>query len=172
MEGVILGIVASRKGCTAYDILKRFERSPVHGWSASQGAIYPAVARLKRRAFLVASGSAGPRKSERLEVTEDGGRALRGWTLTVAPEMGGAPVDPIRTRLNYIFDLGPDEVGGFLEEAERVTAEALESVRTFSPDPLASNRFQMALTAMGVEYQLEAKLRWLRTIRVALVDKI
>src|SRR3712207_1221428 len=98
LEGVIIGIVASREPCSTYVVRQRFEQSPTWGWSSSKGAIYPAVRRLIARGLLAAKREErGRQTSELLSVSEAGRAALVEWICSIGSDMGGAPVDPIRT---------------------------------------------------------------------------
>lgn len=166
LEGVILGIVSSRQPCSAYVIRRRFEESPTWGWSKSKGAIYPAVSRLISRGSLAAEqASVGRRQKELLTLTELGRGDLIQWINAIPTEMGGAPVDPIRTRVNYLGNLNPAERNQFLERAERAARDALMRSTLVVPDPEAAEAWTLHATALGVQMQIKAKIEWLRAVR-------
>ena len=166
LEGAILGIVASRQPCSAYEVRRRFERSPTWGWSSSKGAIYPAVRRLIGRKLLEAvQANRGEQRSEQLQLSELGERALAGWILAFSEGMGGAPVDPLRTRVSYLAALSVDEQFAFLDRAEREVLLALDATWQMPIDPSARARWALEASRLGVRMQVEAKLAWLRAVR-------
>lgn len=172
LEGVILGIVSTRQPCTAYAVRSRFEQSPTWGWSSSKGAIYPAISRLIGRAVLESRpAEKGRRKSEMLFLTTKGEGELQVWVSSIREEMGGAPVDPIRTRVNYLAALPIGERQAFLDQCEEAAIAALKRATGTVPDPDAQNRWTLHATALGVQMQIEAKLRWLRIVRELALDQ-
>jgi DNA-binding PadR family transcriptional regulator len=169
LEGVILGIVSSRQPCTTYVVQERFERSPTWGWSRSKGAVYPAVARLVLRGLLHSERQQRARRRiELLRLSEAGHSALVAWLLALTPGMGSAPVDPIRARANYLASLNPDQRLYFVEQAEAATKQALRTTKKAIPDPAAADSWALEATYLGVQMQVEAKLRWLRKLRKAI----
>lgn len=172
LEGVILGIVSTREPCSAYVVRQRFERSPTWGWSSSKGSIYPAIARLKSRSLLAGEPAQGDRRNtELLRITASGRQALQEWIGAVGMEMGGVPVDPIRTRVNYLAALPLSERRAFLDRCEHAAFEALARASTAVPDPQARNRWTLHATALGILMQVETKLRWLRAIRAVALEE-
>jgi DNA-binding PadR family transcriptional regulator len=166
LEGVILGIVASRQPCSPYVVRSRFERSPTWGWSSSKGAIYPAVRRLVSRGLISTTPLlTGRRKSELLALTDIGRQSLRAWVLDLEPGVGGAPIDPIRTRVNYLAALEPAERVRFLDCAVEEARRALKVALASEPDPEASDRWALEATWLGVRSQVKAKLNWLEELR-------
>lgn len=166
LEGVILGIIASRQPCSLYVVRSRFERSPTWGWSSSKGAIYSAARRLIARGLVDASPYMnGRRKSELVELTDGGRQALRGWVLNLARGTGSAPIDPIRTRISYLASLDPAERLDFIERALEETQRALEVAISSQPDPQAPDRWALEATWLGVRIQIEAKRAWLVQVR-------
>lgn len=162
LEGVILGIVSSRQPCSAYVIRQRFEQSPTWGWSSSKGAIYPAVRRLVDAGFLKSTEvRLGRKTSSTLTLTRKGATELRRWIVDLAPEMGGAPIDPVRTRVNYIANLAPEERRAFLSRALDGARAALAKARDSFADPSADDQWALELSRAGVIAQLHAKIRWL-----------
>lgn len=166
LEGVILGIISSRQPCSAWAVRRRFEESPTWGWSKSKGAIYPAIARLKTRGCLTAERVVeGHRDRDLLSLTDTGSRELTEWISTFGEEMGGAPVDPIRTRVNYLAVLPLNQRRAFLDRAEAAARDALVKATMALPDPRAANRWTLHATALGILMQIKAKIEWLEAVR-------
>ena len=166
LEGVILGIVSSRQPCSAYVVRQRFEQSPTWGWSKSKGAIYPAVARLVSRGYLAAEDvKENGRSKELLRLTDRGREVLHSWIQEFRDDMGGAPVDPVRTRVNYLAVLSPAEREAFLDRAEAAAREALMRATLNVPDARAADRWTLHATALGVQMQIKAKISWIREVR-------
>jgi DNA-binding PadR family transcriptional regulator len=166
LEGVILGIVSSRQPCPAYVVRQRFAASPTWGWSNSKGAIYPAVSRLVARGYLASERATADRRQKGLLNLTDAGQAeLVSWLKAIVPEMGGAPVDPLRTRVNYLANLTPRERHQFLDRAEAAARDALMKATVALPDPNASDLWTLHATALGVLLQTKAKLDWIQAVR-------
>ncbi len=166
LEGVILGIVSSRQPCSAYVVRQRFEASPTWGWSKSKGAIYPAVSRLVLRGSLTTERVRdGGRYKELLSLTREGRQELIDWIGSISSSMGGAPVDPIRTRVNYLGNLRPEDRDRFLADAETVARDALAKATLTLPDSEAVDAWTLHATALGVLMQIKAKIDWLRAVR-------
>ncbi|HEX8214798.1 MAG TPA: hypothetical protein VF582_04925 [Allosphingosinicella sp.] len=166
LEGVILGIVSSRQPCSAYVVHQRFDASPTWGWSRSKGAIYPAVGRLISRGCLAAQRSSeGRRQRDLLSLTARGGADLVEWIEGIGSEMGSAPVDPIRTRVNYLGNLNPEQRERFLDRAEAAAHEALMKATLAIPDPDAKDVWTLHATALGILMQTKAKIDWLQAVR-------
>jgi hypothetical protein len=83
--------------------------------------------------------------------------------------MGGAPVDPLRTRVSYLAALTAEERVGFLDRAERDVRAALDETGRAQPDPEARHRWALEASRLGVRMQIEAKLAWLQRIRESIV---
>jgi hypothetical protein len=79
--------------------------------------------------------------------------------------MGAAPVDPVRTRVNYLGALGLNERRELLDQAERVAREALEVARNAAADPDAQHSWALEASLVGVRMQIETKIRWLKKVR-------
>jgi DNA-binding PadR family transcriptional regulator len=166
LEGVILGIVSSRQPCSAYVVRSRFEESPTWGWRKSKGAIYPAVSRLVARGCLASERTREGRvQKELLSLTPSGKTELVGWMLALGEEMGGAPVDPVRTRVNYLGNLSPTEREGFLSRAEEAARRALAKATLAISDQQATDHWTLQAAALGVQMQISTKIEWLRRVR-------
>ena len=166
LEGVVLGIVWSRQPCSPYVVLRRFRASPTWGWSSSTGAIYPAINRLRARGFLDHHPDLrSSRKAGLLSLSDSGLSALRDWISGVTEEMGSPGIDPIRTKLNYLAALAPVDREAFLDRAEQVTRSRIDLVRSSSIDESATGNWTLKAAYIGVEMQLDARLRWIARVR-------
>ncbi|QIL03038.1 PadR family transcriptional regulator [Sphingomonas sinipercae] len=166
LEGVILGIVWSRQPCSAYVVVKRFQRSTTWGWSSSTGAIYPAIRRLITRGLLDGEPEARTgRKAIELSLTAEGLHSLRDWIDGLADEMASAGIDPIRSRANYLAALEPDAREAFICRAERITRARLRVVEQNPPDLNARDNWTLEAANVGVALALKARLQWLKELR-------
>ncbi len=140
-------------------------------WSGSAGAVYPAVARLEQRGLIRCRDQAtGQRRSQALEVTGKGSRALAEWLRPpIDPVSLGIPPDPLRVRLRFLELLSADDRAAFLEEAigavETTLGEVRKDVRRARE--AGESPFQVAM-ALGALHATRARLRTLRELRVSL----
>lgn len=166
LEGAVLGVIWSRRSITAYGVRQRFLSSPTRGWSSSHGAIYPAVERLIRYGFVAADPARSDRRATKtLTVTQVGSEALRQWLMGLEEWMGGATVDPIRTRVNYFSILSLEERKSYLADAERNARAALAELQDFTPDPAAHDSWGLEAASVGIRLEVEARLKWLGILR-------
>lgn len=166
LEGAVLGLVWSRGPITAYGVRQRFMRSTTRGWSTSTGAIYPAIERLIRYDFVRSTPEPGDgRASKRLEATAAGEQALRSWILELQEWMGGAMVDPIRTRTIYLGVLSKAERTAFIKAAEHNVKAALSEVRRPPLDPQRRDPASLAAAILGAQMDIEARIAWLAKVR-------
>jgi DNA-binding PadR family transcriptional regulator len=125
-ESIVLAIIARDGPATAYKVRKVLESSPAAGISSSAGAVYPAVARLKARNFIISNAvDADGRNTELLTATENGRAAIRRWIMQVTPEQV-LPIDPLRSRVAHAHMLSSKERRAWL----RTMREALQSKLT------------------------------------------
>jgi len=108
---------------------------------------------------------ASNRKAELLSLSETGLSALRTWITSVTEEMGSAGIDPIRTKINYLAALASTERDAFLDRAEQVTRSRLDLVRKTLVDQAAIDNWTLKAAHLGLESQLEARLKWLGRVR-------
>ena len=166
LEGAVLGVIWSRGPLTAYGVRRRFLDSPTRGWSSSRGAIYPAIERLIAYGFVAATADAtGRRASRKLQITAAGETSLRFWISSLEEWMGGPPVDPVRTRVNYIEALAPAERAAFLDRAERNAQLALSAIGGHEADHSAHHRAGLAAGLLGAQMDVEARLEWIARVR-------
>src|SRR3954466_1827399 len=95
LEGAALAIIARDGSTTSYRLAREFASSPSQFWSGSSGAIYPLMARLRRRELVLGKPDAtGRRKATSFSITAEGRRELETWLLDVdrAADMGFDPL--------------------------------------------------------------------------------
>ncbi len=173
LEMVILGIVQKQGPCTPYAVRMEFERSPSPHFSSSPGSIYPIIARLHSRKWLIPRQDAtGKRKRTLFRISAAGQKALRAWLTPPLPdEAVGLTYDPLRTRMYFLTALAPEEVDAYLDHVtDRLQKEldrAKRYLRTYSKqeEPLS-----WLATLGGVE-SLKARIRWIRKAREILISR-
>jgi DNA-binding PadR family transcriptional regulator len=157
LEGAALGLVWRNGNCSAYSVMREFATSASSSWSASAGAVYPALRRLERLGLIVGTTNKGKRA---LATTAHGLAALRHW-LAIRPEIARATSDPVRSRIFFLDVLDdPKEQTELLVAAENETRHALKErqrdlERSAVGDPVR-------LASMGSVFELKARLGWLR----------
>jgi len=172
LEGAVLGVIWSRGPITAYGVLQRFIASTTRGWSASSGAIYPAIKRLIADGLVQATPEPGDKRSTRqLMLTSKGKAALRDWLLELQDWMGGAVVDPVRTRMNYIGLLPHAQQLELIDKAKGNARSALAEIEDFVPDPTAHEQWGLKLGAAGARADVDARLAWLEQVRALVIQR-
>lgn len=165
LEGVVLGVVWSRGPCSAYAVRQRFSNSPTAAWSASTGAIYPAIRRLEARGLLTGSANGDARGTRNYVITATGTAALRNWILELSEWMGGSTIDPVRSRAVYLGAMDKSERDQFIDAAERNARAALARVQLWMPDPRAKQPWGLKAAALGAELEILARLQWIERLR-------
>jgi len=162
LEYGLLGLIGMSP-MTGYDVHKIFATTPLGHFSASPGAIYPALRRLAHSGFLEArldtSREARPRRIYSL--TTVGERALDDWlhqpvTREDLIRGGGAPV--LRFSLAQ-GRLGREEILAYLETYQKVLAAYLKELcghgeLLTGPENL-HGRISLSLGVRGYESELE-----------------
>ena len=163
LEGVILGVVWREGPCSPYVVKREFEQSPSSSWSASAGAIYPAITKLEAHGLLSSREEAWRGRTRRLvRLTARGRTALRAWLSDLPDWTGRVTSDPIRARAHFL-DLLPDQDGrlAFLATAEANTRQAITELDALDGDRPEYER----LATLGSRLQLRARLQWIRVAR-------
>jgi DNA-binding PadR family transcriptional regulator len=171
LEAVVLGLVWSDGPCTAYAVRRTVQASLSAQWSGSAGAVYPAVARLQERGLIRSRDQAtGKRRSQALEITAKGNRALADWLRPpIDPVSLGIPPDPLRLRLRFLELLSPADRAAFLKEAITEVEITLDRVRKDVRRVRAAKEspFQIAM-ALGALHATRARLRTLNELKTSL----
>ncbi|MFJ8310158.1 MULTISPECIES: PadR family transcriptional regulator [unclassified Streptomyces] len=116
LRHAVLGLLADRPA-SGYDLMKLFETSLAHVWSATQSQVYGELGKLAD-AGLVEVSAEGPRGRKEYAITESGRAELHHWLTEV---------EPVRTRRSdallrvfFLGELTPLEAQTYLlTEAER-----------------------------------------------------
>jgi len=157
LEGAILSEIGHRGQQTAFQVRKAFADSFSLEWKGSAGAIYPAVRRLEKDGFLLATPAQGGRATRHLSLTEAGRHALKTWACDpiLASSIG---VDPFRLRAGIWPLLSPgDRAALFLNlEAAIMTNIGLLTEYLDDADPVERIRVEMAVAVQNARL---AKLR-------------
>ena len=104
LEGAILGVLRRSPGLSPYAVRREFQTSSSAEWSASAGAIYPAIARLKGRGMLISVAGGDKRGMRRYTLTKKGRAAHDEWLCDISRIIGPG-VDPFRTRAALWLEL-------------------------------------------------------------------
>jgi len=123
----LLGLLA-RRPATGYELAGLLRRPVGHFWHARHSQIYPELGRLEAAGLVrhTVTTGAGPRPTKRYRITARGGRQLRQWLVSTAPD-----VDPreILVRVYSLWVLPQDEA-----------LEVLSAIRRHHEGVLASYR--------------------------------
>lgn len=163
LEHTILGVVFLEQPCTAYAVRTVFKRSLAARWTASAGAIYPAMRRLRRGGHLATRARAGDgRKTELFRLTTRGQAALRRWLSPPLPS-GGAllAVDPLRARLRFLAALPSTRAREVIDEGRAKLAGLLQAVRKEKREAQRDDDPFKAMTHRAAELTIQAQLQWL-----------
>ncbi|HEX3108176.1 MAG TPA: helix-turn-helix transcriptional regulator [Thermoanaerobaculia bacterium] len=170
LERCTLGVIWRDGPMTAYEVAALYARSLSPYWSGSAGAVYPLVKRLRQRGLIRGLRRAwNGKKKTVLEVTDAGVATLREWLTPPLPPDAAAPSQyPLRTRLYFVDVLSDGEKRAFFRDAERAVREQLAAAKKQRRQDADAANVSEAIGHLGVVYELEARLRWLRAARGAL----
>lgn len=165
LDFCVLGVIWRFGPMTAYRVRKIFRDSPTAGWSSSSGSIYPSIRRLVGAGLASADSAEDRRGTQALAITPQGLEGLNGWVLGLAPPLGTATPDPIRTRAQFITSVPAEERTKFVAEARRITTGALCLLEE-AAETRAGDRAKVLdqLGTLGSILELKARLEWLRGI--------
>lgn len=157
LEGAILGVLRRSGGLSAYGVRSVFLGSHSAEWSGSAGAVYPALARLKKGGF-VATRSLGDRRGTKIcALTETGKAAHESWVCDVA-RAAGPGLDPFRVRA---ADLSSVPARKRREFAASLARE-LEAQRSALKSSLSGKEPADAAMAELHIALIETRLAWLK----------
>ncbi|MFE0679690.1 PadR family transcriptional regulator [Streptomyces sp. NPDC058961] len=83
LRHAVLGLLADRPA-SGYDLMKRFETSLAHVWSATQSQVYGELGKLADGGLVEVSAE-GPRGRKEYEITPAGRAELHHWLTEVEP---------------------------------------------------------------------------------------
>jgi DNA-binding PadR family transcriptional regulator len=159
LEGAILGVLSRASGLTTYAVRSVFVESRSAEWSGSAGAVYPALARL-RKAGLVSSRTLGDKRGSKLcELTKAGVEAHQAWVCDVA-RAAGPGLDPFRVRAADLWALPGRKRAALIAD---LTGE-IEARRSELRSALAEmDQSDRVMTELHIAL-LETRLAWLKRI--------
>ncbi|MCT9090421.1 PadR family transcriptional regulator [Streptomyces sp. ASQP_92] len=159
LRHAVLGLLADRRA-SGYDLMKLFETSLAHVWSATQSQVYGELGKLAD-AGLVEVSAEGPRGRKEYGITAAGRAELHRWLTEV---------EPVRTRRSdsllrvfFLGELTPLEARTYLlGEAERSARQLAglqqaEAAIDWDEDPLSAHgrlalEYGKRLSAMHEEW--------------------
>lgn len=156
LEGAILGVIRRTGGATAYFVRKVFLDSRSSEWSGSAGAVYPAMARMKKLGWLKAHAHRDSRGTTVHVLTSEGKHVHDVW-LGDVKRATGAGIDPFRTRAGAWQELTPSAWRALKLALKRELQDQVKELKGRSPlrdeGEEMTNQLHIAT--------LEARLRWL-----------
>jgi DNA-binding PadR family transcriptional regulator len=166
LEGAVLGMIGLKGPCTTYAVRREFMDSPSQYWSASSGAVYPLVLRLRKRGLIrVKRKTGGGREGALYVITALGSQALGAWLGSLdSPSTLSVPPDPLRTRISFFALLDAQTQQAFLARAIDGLKSHLERVRGYTEAAKSKNHAIEHLVSVGAEQMLEARLEWLLAV--------
>lgn len=170
LEGVCLGIVFRQQPCTAYQVRCELRKAPSSHWRASAGSVYPLLARLARERLLTEkSDSSDGRGRTQLCISARGKSALKGWLVAgTDQELISSVSDPVRSRTFFLDVLPVDERTAYLDKLTEQLEHYLSLTEAHLDDESCNGNSFDALGALGAVRITEARLAWLREIRLRL----
>ena len=162
LENYVLSIIWRTQPTTAYQVRHAFARTTSEELPASQGTVYPAIERLKRRVLVEARTTLDRRKTKHLWCTTEGEAAVRKWVLTVT---GRLPSDPLRNRALALSVLAPAEYADWVKQAKLAVLEDLAEVEESAQ---ANTGTLLEIVHDHARLTHLARIRWLERLDVAL----
>lgn len=165
LESHVLSLIWRMQPVSAYQIRQAFARSPTREVALSQGSIYPAVERLKRRDYVRASALNDGRKTEHLTCTAAGERAISAWVRDAVVQL---PEDPLRTRVTALSILSESERVEWARAAKTSLLRNLADLEEFAqthPGPY------LEMAHDNARATLLARVRWIERVEAKLTDE-
>ncbi len=172
LEGTVLGVIGVKGPCTPYSVRKEFQQSSTPFWSGSAGAIYPLIERLYSHKLIEIASSTDDGRSGKLYVlTAEGEEALKGWLYpSVILQVIGTPPDPLRSRIEFLGLLAPEERKGFMTQVRLGLEEQLKNAVKASEECDRSNNLNY-LSIRGGVLAARARLDWIEEVLEILEKK-
>lgn len=166
LECFVLGLIWQLGPVSAYGIRQHMRASPSRQWSASTGAIYPALRRLEAGGLVAGEElSRGQRRRREYRITGAGEHQLRLW---VGPPLGEEVVtvtfDPLRTRARFLGLLSRAERAAWVADALAALDRVEGLIGAWDEANDGVDPFMGAITR-NARLETEARRRWLLTIR-------
>lgn len=166
LEYMVLGIVWKRHAATGYEVVREFAHSAASYYRSREGAIYPLLARLVKRRYLLARAERrGKRPATRYAIAPAGLRALRDWLRGPVPrEDATVPPDLIRVRVYFLGAVAPVHRRAMLRDARRQVAAELEMLRERLVASHDEGNHFAVLALEGIVNTMQAREHWLGEI--------
>ena len=165
-EGTFLALLVRAGPCTAYQIARVYERSPVTNFNTSKGKIYPMIRRLKARGYLTGETvETDARGTERLKATPAGREAVRRWASEILP----AHIlleDPLRTKIQSFELLSREDRLEWCAQAKAQLADKLEQLEAYRDEVDVPFK---DLVHDGAVSAIRARIEWLDRVLLAMV---
>ncbi|MGV6818874.1 MAG: PadR family transcriptional regulator [Parvularcula sp.] len=115
----LLGLLG-RQAQSAYALMKVFETTPMGGYSSSPGAIYPAVAKLKKLNLIAPDGTSPSGRGVNLRLTSEGRSEFVRWlTEPIAFEDVTKRLGDLMLRFTFMDDhLGTADQIRFIDQVK------------------------------------------------------
>jgi DNA-binding PadR family transcriptional regulator len=156
LEGAILTLLYMEGAMTSYGVRRAFLDSPSSFWSASAGAIYPALKRMEIAGLLISTdASRGRRPAKSLSLSEAGKTSMFEWVTNVSTAIGPG-FDPFRLRAPVWMQLEPEDRRRLKAELEAGVVERIRAIDAL--DPGHPDALRHALERV----QQETRLEWIR----------
>ena len=162
LENFVLSIIWRTQPTTAYQVRHAFGRTTFEEPPASQGTVYPAIERLKRRQLIEARNTEDRRNTKQLWCTASGESAVRKWVLSVS---GRLPDDPLRNRALALSVLAPAECADWVKKAKIAVLEGLAEVEESAQ---ANTGALLEVVHDNARLTHLARIRWLERLELAL----
>jgi DNA-binding PadR family transcriptional regulator len=162
IENHVLSIIWRTQPTTAYQIRHAFGRMAAEDPPVSQGTVYPAIERLKRRELVEARSTQDRRNTKHLWCTAAGEAAVRNWVMSVS---GRLPNDPLRNRALALSALSPAECVDWVKKAKMAVLEDLAEVEESAQ---ANTGAIHEVVHDNARLTHLARIRWLERLEVAL----
>ncbi len=167
LEHVVLGIIWKKGPCTPYLVRKEFLTSPSPHFSGSEGAIYPLVRRLEKRALLKSKADRTGKRPRRLfQITSDGLAMLRDWLKPPFCDDAAAPGnDLLRTRLYFLAALPPAKQEDFLRDAQQQLKVKVPELKKYIQQYEQSGDIYSELASRGMLHATRARITWIKEVK-------
>ncbi|MEN0651690.1 MULTISPECIES: PadR family transcriptional regulator [Hyphobacterium] len=156
LEGAILTLLDMEGPMTAYGVRRAFLDSPSSFWSASAGAIYPALNRMEEAGWVASKDATrGKRPAKALQLTASGKAEISRWAIDTATAIGPG-FDPFRLRAPLWMRLEVAERAELKAALESRVLKRIEVIDALDP------RHPDALRHALERVQQTTRLEWIR----------
>lgn len=167
LDFCVAAVVCKDGPISAYGVREEFRRSMTSTWSSSAGTIYPVIQRLVRAGYISTGTAVDGRGTQLLTITDEGRRAVAEWLIAVPLSLAAPTADPVRSRLQFLGILQPEEAAQFVADAIKLSEQYLSHI-TQTLEPKAEKNWLDFLATIGSALQVQARVDWLRLIQPAL----